>query len=310
MSRPHFGVTLPQSKRSWREASDAAREFERLGFDSLWVCDHFFGVPAPQLPILEAWTELTAVAALTERVELGTLVTPPLLRHPAVLAKQVATLDQIAPGRPIIGLGAGWFEAEFKGYGAPFPPVRERLRALEESIEIIRGLYREECFSYVGDVFSVENAYCEPKPETAPRLLIGGGGEQILLRIAAKHADIWNNLAVNQGQLERKVRVLRERCAEIGRDASEITISQQCLVVIDEDDAAAEASLAKAKKIYGEHMGRSLEDHGVWGAPGRVIEGIERHRALGCEHFVIEFFGRDTRLPARLFSEKVLPTFA
>ena len=96
-----FGVTLPQIKRSWQQAREAACEFDRLGFDSVWVCDHLFGVPLPNLPILEAWSELAAVAAVTERVELGTLVTPPFFRNPAVLAKQLATIDQIAAGRVI-----------------------------------------------------------------------------------------------------------------------------------------------------------------------------------------------------------------
>lgn len=309
MNAPHFGVTLPQIKRSWEEARSAAQEFENLGFGSVWVCDHLFGVPAPKLPIMEAWTELTAVAALTDRVELGTLVTPPFFRHPAVLAKQVATIDQIAPGRPIIGLGAGWFEAEFKGYGAPFPPLRERLRALEESLEIIRGIYSEETFSFSGSHFGVEEAVLEPKPERPPRILIGGGGEKVLLRLAARYADIWNNAALFQGELGHKVSVLRKHCQKVGRDPTEITISQQCMVVIDEDEAAAEAGLTKAKKIYGEHMGKGLEAHGIWGSPSRVIDCIERHRELGCEHFVIEFFGRDTREPARRFADKVLPTF-
>src|SRR5205085_6393864 len=106
MTRPmHFGLTLPQIKRSWAEARDAAVEFDRLGFDSVWVCDHLYGVPLPTLPIFEAWSELAAVAAVTERVELGTLVTPPFFRNPAVFAKQVATVDHIAGGRTIVGLG-------------------------------------------------------------------------------------------------------------------------------------------------------------------------------------------------------------
>ena len=126
----HFGVTLPQIKRTWAEARDTAIELERLGFDSVWVCDHLQGVPAPQLDILEAWSLLAAVAAVTERVELGTLVTPPGFRNPAVLAKQVATVDVIAGGRVVMGLGSGWAEQEFVGYGLPFPPVAERMEAL------------------------------------------------------------------------------------------------------------------------------------------------------------------------------------
>ena len=140
MARPmRFGVTLPQIKRSWQEARAAAEEFDRLGYDSVWVCDHLYGVPLPNLPIFEAWTELAAVAAVTERVQLGTLVTPPFFRNPAVLAKQIATVDQISNGRTIAGLGAGWFEAEFSAYGCEFPGLGERMRALEETAEILKN---------------------------------------------------------------------------------------------------------------------------------------------------------------------------
>ena len=311
MLRPtRFGVTLPQIKRSWAEASATAREVDALGFDSLWVCDHLYGVPNPTLPILEGWIELAAVAAITERAKLGTLVTPPFFRNPAVLAKQIATIDQIAPGRVIAGLGAGWFAPEFEQTGCAFPSTRERLRALEEMVEIMKRMWTEEKASFEGQYFSVHEAFCEPKPEKPPEILIGGGGEKILMGIAARHADTWNNMAVFQAKLASKVEALRKRCEEVGRDPETIEISQQCVVVLGEDDAAARAALEKAKKIYGGHMGGALEEHGIWGAPERVIESIERHRALGVSLFVIEFFGRDTREPARLFAETVMPAFA
>lgn len=310
MTRPvRFGVTLPQIKRTWAEAREAAIEFDRLGFHSVWVCDHLYGVPMPSLPILEGWSELAAVAALTERVELGTLVTPPFFRNPAVLAKQVATIDQISNGRTIVGLGSGWFASEYEAYGAPFPPVGERLQALEETCEVLKRLWTEEQATFAGRHARVEQAYCEPKPVRRPPILIGGGGERKLMRIAARHADIWNNLAVSQAQLGAKVEVLRRRCDEVKRDPASIEISQQCLVVIAADEGAARDALGKATRIYGGHMGGGLEEHGIWGTPEQVIERIERHRRLGCTLFVMEFFGRDTREPARLFAEKVLPAF-
>jgi len=305
-----FGVTLPQIKRTWQEAREAAIEFDRLGFDHLWVCDHVYGVPVPTLPILEAWTQLAAVAAVTERAGLGTLVTPPFFRNPALLAKQVATLDQIAgPGRAIVGLGAGWFEAEFKDTGCAFPPLRDRLRALEETVLILKKLWTEEKASFEGKHFSVHSAVCEPKPSVRPQILVGGGGEKVLMGIAARHADIWNNMGVFQGQLRAKIDALRRRCNDVGRDFDSIEVSQQCVVVIADDEAGADAALAKAGKIYGGHMGGALAEHGIWGTPARVIDCIERHVALGCTTFVIEFFGRDTRAPARLFAEKVIPAF-
>lgn len=302
----HFGVTLPQIKRSWPEARAAALHFEQLGFDSLWVCDHLYGVPSPGNGILEAWTLLSAVAAITERVGLGTLVTPPFFRNPAVLAKQIATLEQIAPGRAYPGFGAGWFEAEFDAYGCAFPSLGERLRALEESLAIMTGMWTQEKTSFSGTHYSVKDVMCEPKPAKKPRVLVGGGGEKVLMGIAAKYADTWNNMAVFQGQLAQKVDALKRRCDETKRDFGTLAISQQCNVVIAENEGAAKEALAKASKIYGGHMGAALEGHGIWGTPERVIECIQRHVKLGCTGFVIEFFGRDTKEPAALFAETVL----
>jgi F420-dependent oxidoreductase-like protein len=310
MARPiRFGVTLPQIKRSWQEARAAAQEFDALGFDSLWVCDHLYGVPSPTLPILEAWSQLAAVAAITQRARLGTLVTPPFFRNPAVLAQQIATIDEISGGRVIAGLGAGWFEAEFTGHGCEFPALRERMRALEESVEIMKRMWTLEEATFEGRHFSVDRVRCEPKPAKPPPILIGGGGERVLMGIAARHADIWNNLAVFQPVLGEKVEALRRRCDELGRDFDSLEVSQQCIVVIAPDDETARKHLEKAKTIYGGHMGAALEEHGIWGAPEGVIERIARHVELGCSLFAIEFFGRDTREPARLFAESVLPAF-
>ncbi len=310
MSKPsHFGVTLPQIKRSWPQAREAALEFDALGFDSVWVCDHLYGVPFPTLPIFEGWTELAAVAAITSKVELGTLVTPPFFRAPAMLARQIATIDHVSNGRTIAGLGAGWFDAEFRDNGLPFPEVRERLRALEETIEILKSLWTNETTDFAGRHYTLTGARLEPKPIRRPPILIGGGGEKVLLRIAARHADIWNNLAVTQTELPHKIEVLRRHCDSVGRDFDEITISQQCVVVLAPDEAAAETALAKAEKIYGGHMGGALREHGIWGTPAQVIDAIGRYRDLGCTSLVMEFFGKDTREPARLFAERVLPAF-
>ena len=302
-----FGVTLPQIKRSWSECREAAIHVDDLGFDSVWVCDHVYGVPRADLPILEGWSLLTAVAAITERVELGTLVTPPFFRNPAMLAKQVASIDQIAGGRVIMGLGAGWFQPEFEAYGNPFPALGERMKALEETAQILRSMWTEPTTTFSGRHFEVSEAYCEPKPPRRPPILIGGTGERVLMGIVARHADIWNNMAIAQGLLAQKVEALEKRCEEAGRDPAEVEISQQCVVIVEETEEAARAALARAGKIYGGHMGAGLEQHGIWGTPDRVVECIERHRQLGCTSFIMEFFGRDTRPPAQLFAEQVLP---
>ena len=307
-ARIKFGVTLPQLKRTWEETRTAAVELERLGFDSLWVNDHLYGVPMPEVPILECWTVLAAVGAVTTRVELGTLVSPVGFRNPALHAKMAATLDNITGGRVIVGLGVGWFETEFRGYGFPFPAVRTRLKQLSEAARLMKLVWTEPGSTFDGRYFRAEGIICEPRPVRVPPILIGGGGERVLLRIAAELADVWNNLAVNQGELGRKVACLREHCRAVGRDPDTIEISQQTVVVIGANEVDARAKLGKAARIYGGHLG-DIERHGIWGSPAQVVERIERHVAQGCSSFMIEFFGRDAREPAGLFAEQVLPAF-
>jgi F420-dependent oxidoreductase-like protein len=311
MSSVHFGVSLPQIKRSWEQTRAAAVDFERLGFHSVWLNDHLYGIPGPQIPILEAWTTLSAVAAVTSRVELGVLVSPVGFRNPALLAKMAATVDNISNGRVIAGIGGGWFEMEFTGYGFDFPRVRQRLQQLDEAATIMKLLWTEPQPSFHGHAFKIESTFCEPKPvrQPHPPILIGGGGEKVLLRLAAKHADIWNNLAVDQAQLETKIRKLHEHCDAVGRERTAITASQQCLVVIGEDSADARAKVERAQQIYGGHLGAG-GGHSIAGTAEQCVEKIREHVTLGCTMFIIEFFGRDTREPARLFAERVMPSFA
>lgn len=305
----HFGVTAPQINRTWDEAKSAVIEFERLGYDSIWLCDHLLGVPRPEIPILEAWTLLTAMGAVTERVELGTLVTPPGFRNPAYLAKMVATLDQITGGRVVPGLGAGWMRQEFTGYGYDFPDTKVRLQRLSEAAELMTRLWSEPDVSYEGAHYRADHLTIAPPPVRRPPLLIGGSGEKVTMRIAAKYATIWNNLAGQQANLEHKIEVLREHCKAVGRDPESIRISQQCMVLITEKEDEVEPMLQRAEKIFGGHMGNVRGPLAIAGTPDTVVERIQRHIDLGCSHFVIEFFGRDTKEPARLFAESVLPRF-
>jgi len=311
MSRIHFGVTLPQIKRPWEDTQAAAIELDHLGFHSVWFNDHLYAIPMPQLPILEAWTALAAVGALTKRVELGTLVTPVGFRNPALLAKMAATLDVITGGRVIVGLGSGWFQSEFTGYGMPFPPLKQRLEQLDETATILKRLWTEAQPTFEGRHYRLDATYCEPKPVRRPHppILIGGGGEKVLLRLAARHADIWNNLAINQDGLAAKIGKLHEHCAAIGRDPAEIRVSQQCLVVIGDNEADARAKTAKAMPIYSGHMGAGGA-LSIAGTAEQCIAKIEAHVALGCTMFIMEFFGRDVREPARLFAERVMPAFS
>lgn len=309
MANVHFGVTIPQIKRTWTEAKSNSIEFEAMGYDSLWVCDHLYGPQSPQIPILEAWSLISAVAAVTSKVEIGTLVTPAGMRNAPQLGKVIATIDNIAEGRIIPGLGAGWMPREFSDFGVPFLPTSQRLIQLRETVEVLKRMWTEPSVSYEGKYVQATNLVCEPKPVRVPPILIGGSGEKVTLKLAAQHADIWNHQAARQSELPQKIDVLKQRCSEVGRDFSTLTVSQQCLVTIAPDEASAEPMIDTAKKIFGGHMGDPTGPLAIAGSPARVREQIQKHIDLGCTMFLMEFFGRDTREPAKLFAEQVLPHF-
>ena len=311
MSNVHFGVMVPQIKRTWEESRRAATAFEEMGFDSLWVNDHLYGPQSPAIPMMEAWTLAAGLAAVTEKPEIGTLVTPVGMRNPAHTGKMIATVDNIAGGRIIPGFGSGWMPREFTDFGMPFPEPRERLRQLEEGLQIFKGMWNpdQEFVTFEGDHFRTENLVTEPKPVRVPPILVGGGGEKVTMRIAAQYADIWNNSAGGQDDLERKVSVLRGHAERLGRDPSELRVSQQCLVTIVENEDQLGPMVERAQKIFGGHMGNPAGEMALTGTPGTIKQRIERHVELGCDMFMIEFFGRDTIEPAQLFAETVIPAF-
>ncbi len=307
----HFGVSVPQIKRSWEETAAAALEFERLGFDSLWVNDHLYGPQSPNIPILEAWTTCAALAAITESCEIGTLVTPAGMRNPAHLGKIIATIDNISRGRIIPGLGAGWMEREFTDFGMEFPNIKNRLNQLEETIQLFLEMWdpEKEEVSFTGSFVKASHLVTQPKPMRTPPLLVGGAGEKRTIPLAAKYASIYNNVAGQQELLPRKIDVLKNACAAIGRDPNSITVSQQCLVTIAETETLAEPMIDRAAKIFGGHLGDPKGALALSGSPERIQKQIQKHLDLGCTMFVIEFFGRDTREPAKLFAETVIPSF-
>ena len=310
MAKAHFGVTLPQIKRPWVATKDAAELFEGLGYDSLWVCDHLYGPQAKQLPIMEAWSLLAAVAAITERVELGTLVTPAGMRNQAQLGKTIASIDNIAGGRVIAGLGAGWMESEFEDFGMPFLSVSERLKQLRETIDLFVQMWKDDSpVTFNGEYVQASEVVCQPLPARRVPILIGGAGEKVTLRLVAEKADMWNNLAGHQDNLAHKVDVLKTHCDSVNRNFGDITISQQCLVTIARTAEEAGPMADSAQRIFGGHMGNPKGDLAITGTADQCCEAIQKHIDLGCTMFVMEFFGKDTREPAQMFTEEVIPEF-
>ncbi|WP_226004078.1 TIGR03560 family F420-dependent LLM class oxidoreductase [Natrinema salinisoli] len=239
------GIVLPQYGTDVETVRDTALEAEALGYDAVWLEDHFQSwIGDPRRATQECWTTLSAVAEATDRVRLGTLVTSQSYRHPALLAKMAATVDRLSDGRLELGLGGGWYADEYDRFGYEFrEPPAERLRRLAETIEIVRGLWTEETYSHEGEHLDVdlEEAFCEPQPvqEPHPPIWIGGGGEDFTLRYTAELADGWNYGTLEPDGFAEKLDVLREHCESEER-YDEIRKSAELFVFVGETTAAAE----------------------------------------------------------------------
>ena len=254
---PWFGLHLPLY--TFPDASPAqlfdgvveqANAAEGAGFNTVTVMDHLYqiqGVGPVTDPMLEGWSVLAALARETSRVRLGTLVTGVTYRNPALLAKTATTLDVLSGGRAIFGLGAAWNDVEHDGYGFEFPPVRERMDRLDEALTIVRMMFTEERPSFEGRHYRIHDALNEPRPiqPGGPPILVGGGGEQRTLRIAARHADMTHWFAIGIEPLRRKTEILERYCSEIGRDPASIERTMGAPVIVAANDAEAQAFLER-----------------------------------------------------------------
>jgi F420-dependent oxidoreductase-like protein len=306
----HFGIQTPQEGVTFDALVAHWRCADDLGFDSVWLDDHFYSVLRPRSePQMEAWTLLAALARETRRVRIGILVSCNGYRNPALLAKMAATVDVLSNGRLIHGVGAGWFADEYEGYGYDFPDVQTRLAQLDESLRVQKLLWTAERPSFDGRFYRLKEAWCEPRPAQRPHppILIGGSGEKVLLRLVAGHADMWN-CPGEPAELGRKIGVLRRHCAAEGRalDAIERTWFGQ--VIVDADAGRARARLERMAAAWGmspEQMAvRSLA-----GTPDEVVDRIHAYREAGVTGF-IGMYGRvDDLRSTRLVAERVLPAF-
>jgi len=309
-SRPHpaptFSLFLPQAGLSWDALREKALLVETLGFDGLWLVDHFWAGGMPDLDFLEGWTSLAGLAEATTTLRLGLMVSCNSYRNPALLAKMVATVDQISGGRVELGMGAGWMDVEYQAYGYDFPTVRTRLAQLEEGLEIVTRMLRDSRATYKGNFYRVEDAPNQPKA-VQPRLpiTIGGAGEKILLDLVARFADRWNCPMNSAHEIERLREVLAAHCGRTGRNADEIIVSEQTLVVLGADEEAFEAKLAMAKAVLGHFA--DIDKVAVAGTPERVIAGLKAKMDRGVSDFAI-LFG-DLAMPEslELFAREVVP---
>ena len=220
-----FGVVIAQHQYTWPELVSQWRLAEELGFDSIWLFDHFMALYAdPDGPCLETSTLLAALAQETSRANIGVLVYGNTHRHPALLAREIVTVDHISNGRAILGIGAGWNEREHRAYGIPFPSAGDRVDMLDESLQIIESLFTERRTTFHGAHYQLEDAPFAPKPVQDKLPILIGGTRPRMLKVVARHADIWDT-SRDPNELREGIQQLRANCAEIGRDPDEIIVS-------------------------------------------------------------------------------------
>jgi F420-dependent oxidoreductase-like protein len=235
--------------------AEIAQAADQSGFSSLWVMDHFFqirGVGEPEEPMLEGYSTLSYLASITQKVQLGTLVTGVVYRYPGILVKTATTLDVLSGGRAYFGIGAAWFEREAKGLGVPFPPVKERFEQLEETLQIAHQMWSGEVSSYQGKHFQLAETLTSPQPISKPHppILIGGMGEKKTLRLVAQYADACNLFArAGIDVLQHKLNVLRQHCQNVGRPYDEIERTALGTVHLAPNEMSAEAMIAQCHDL-------------------------------------------------------------
>ncbi len=256
-----FGTFVPQG---WRmdlaEIDDPVEQYEAMtrvgkaaeqaGYDSIWVYDHFHTVPTPEIETcFEAWTTTAGLARDTNRIRIGQMVTCNGYRNPALLAKIASTTDVMSHGRIICGLGAGWYEHEWRAYGYGFPDIPDRMRAFREACEIVTCMWTEEKASFRGKYYTIDGAINEPKGVQRPHLplWLGGGGEQVTLKLVARLGDGCNFGGGKLDIVKQKMDVLRQHCASVERDFESITRSTSMNVFLLEDGANPEQATAQAR---------------------------------------------------------------
>lgn len=311
MAKPiRFGIQTPPQHVTWQAMREAWKLVDSLGYDTAWTFDHFFPILSdPSGPCFEGWVALTALAAETSLVQVGTLVTGNTYRNPALLAKMGATLDHTSGGRLIMGIGAGWFELEHTSYGIHFGSVSERIHRLDEAAEIIKLLWTEKQVTFEGRYYQIKDAYCEPKPLRQPRppIMIGGAGEKLTLKVVAKHADQWNTFGSPE-VFRHKINVLGEHCSKVGRNLDEIEISWAGAALVTESKEERSAVVESMAQAFGLPVD-VVEPGLLVGDASEVRDRINQFIEEGVTHFILIGNAPFNHDSIRRFAEEVMPSF-
>jgi F420-dependent oxidoreductase-like protein len=295
---------------AWGRSVELARRAEALGYDHLWVYDHVETVPRREpTHCFEAFTMLAALAQHTNRARLGQMVTCASYRNAGLLAKEAACVDVFSAGRLILGLGAGWYHEEYAAYGYEYLPDRERLRVLDETLTVVRRLWREETVTFDGTHLHLAGAYCDPKPlQDLPELWVGGGGEQVTLRIAARQADA-TNWQVGLDAFVRKSALLDRYCEEIDRDPAAIrrTHGPDCRIFESEADLRRWLDEPDGGHLWGETGPEEYVADNLVGTVEQVTEKAQAFVDAGCREFILWFRDAPSDESMTAWIEQVAP---
>lgn len=301
-------ASIPDPQDKWQKAVDIAVLAEELGYDSIWVYDHFHNVPRPSHEaVFECWTTMAAISQRTSRIRLGQMVGCNSYRSPGLLAKITSTLDVISGGRLDWGIGAGWYENEYKGYGYEFPAPKVRIGMLAETVEIVRSMWTREETTYEGKYYNLSRAHCDPKPlqKPTPPVWIGGGGEQLTLRVVARLADV-SNFGGSLEEFVAKREILKGHCAAVGRDEDEIRKTVSSEIFIRETEA--EILEAGSKSLWNDPP-EVWRQKAFVGTPEQVSEKVAAYIEAGCTGFVPWCSDYPSTESLELFAKKVIPNF-
>ena len=303
-AKAEFALFSPQAALSYQMLLERAKLAEKLHYHSIWLVDHMWTRGMPDLDHPECLTLMSALAAQTEKLRIGTLVMCNSYRNPALLAKSLTTIDHISKGRLEVGIGAGWMDEEYKAYGYEFPPIGVRLKQLEEGLQILKKMFTEKKASFSGQYYKIEDASNNPQPlqKPHPPITIGGSGEKVMLKLVAKYADRWNCPA-GYDSFEHKLDVLKQHCRAVGRDFATINISEQILICLGKDAETAEHQWKVAQRL-------PFAKTGIKGTPKEIVALLNDRVKKGVRLFTI-FFGDFGQPPTlELFSKEVMPAFA
>jgi F420-dependent oxidoreductase-like protein len=299
----------------WAEWKNIVQWTEELGFESLWRSDHFFSFFGATRTIdsLDTMIAHTYTAMASSRIRFGPLVLAMTFRHPAVLARMAAAVDQLSGGRFILGVGAGWNTTEHEAYGIELPPVKQRMDNLEESIRVIKALFENDEATFEGKIYSLKDAPMNPKPAQKPMaLLIGGGGEQRTLRMVARYATEWNNgIGGGLDAYRQKAEVLERHCEAEKRDPATIERSAMTGYIIGENQAEVDrkvkAAIDRAPERFRRNDGKPPMT-ALWGTPSQIIEQIkEIEGTTGISRLQLQHTSPPSRADLELLAQEILP---